>query len=194
MLCSIIDGVDLMAEEKKKEINVKFKFKPIYAAAVVAILAVIGVIYLATNSSAAPTVVAIGDNVSVYYTGTFQNGTVFDSNVGKQPLTFIAGSGQLIPGFDQGVIGMALNQSKTITVPPKEGYGLVNQSLIVVVPRSVFGNQSITVGMMVKSTGNGQQGLVTAVNATNVTIDFNPPLAGKTLIFQVKVVAINKKL
>ncbi len=183
-----------MAEEKKKEINVKFKFKPIYAAAVVAILAVIGVIYLATNSSAAPTVVAIGDNVSVYYTGTFQNGTVFDSNVGKQPLTFIAGSGQLIPGFDQGVIGMALNQSKTITVPPKEGYGLVNQSLIVVVPRSVFGNQSITVGMMVKSTGNGQQGLVTAVNATNVTIDFNPPLAGKTLIFQVKVVAINKKL
>ena len=176
----------MMAEEKKK-----MKAMHIGIAAVLAVAIVLGLVYMATNSNAAAPVVAVGDKISVYYTGTFQNGTVFDSNFGKKPLNFTVGSGELIKGFDQGVVGMQLNQTKNITVTPEEGYGLVNQSLIVVVPISVFGNRSVSIGTAVTAP-SGQSGIVTAVNATNATVDFNPPLAGKTLLFEIKVVAIQK--
>ncbi len=179
--------MDLESEKKKAA-----KFKPVYALAVIVALAlIIGVAYMATNSNAATPIVAVGDNISVYYTGTLTNGTVFDSNVGKSPLTFTVGSGQLIKGFDQGVIGMRLNETKTITIPANEAYGEVNQSLIVTVPRSQFGNETVTVGMGV-STGTGMQGVVTALGTDNVTVDFNPALAGKTLIFKIQVVEIKK--
>lgn len=185
--------------------------KPFYIIGIIVIIVLLVVIYLeASNSNGNPKsnnntltnvntstnaeTVAEGDTVQVYYTGTLTNGTVFDSNVGKQPLTFAVGSGQVIQGFDQGVIGMAINQTKTITLPPSEAYGEVNQSLIVSVPLKAFGNQTITVGMTVTEdvVGHEYQGVVTAFNATNATVDFNPPLAGKTLIFQIKVVAIQK--
>ena len=178
--------LDYMAE------NNGFRLRTVHAVALVAAIAlIIGVIYMATSSSAAQ-VVAAGDNISVYYTGTFQNGTVFDSNVGKQPLNFTVGSGQLIKGFDQGVVGMKLNETKIITLPPAEAYGEVNQSLIVTVPKSQFGNNSnVSVGMTV-TTQQGAQGRVTAINGSNVIVDFNSPMAGKTLVFQIKVVAIKK--
>jgi peptidylprolyl isomerase len=147
--------------------------------------------------SAGASVVAPGDTVQVYYTGTFTNGTVFGSNVGKQPLVFIDGANQLIEGFDQGVVGMGLNETKTITVPADEGYGEVNPNLIIQVPISEFKNQTnnrtISVGMNVTTeNSNGQQlqGIIKSVNATTVTVDFNPPLAGQTLIFSIKVVGI----
>ncbi|MGH2507304.1 MAG: FKBP-type peptidyl-prolyl cis-trans isomerase, partial [Ktedonobacteraceae bacterium] len=81
----------------------KPKVKKLYIIAPVVVIAIIIGIYLATNISNASTV-GVGDTVSVYYTGTLTNGTVFDSNVGKQPLTFVVGAGQLILGFDNGVI------------------------------------------------------------------------------------------
>lgn len=177
-------------KEEKQKIGIRTSRIGVVTLAFAIIL--IGVIYMAMSSSgAAAQTVAAGDNISVYYTGTFQNGTVFDSNVGKQPLNFTVGSGELIKGFDEGVIGMKVNQTKNITLTPEEGYGLVNQSLIISVPKSVFGNQTISVGMQI-SNRNGQHGTVTEVNATNVTVDFNNPMAGKTLIFEIKVVAINK--
>jgi peptidylprolyl isomerase len=186
--------------------------KPFYIVGIIVIIALIVVIYLEVSSSNAKgsanttstnaglgtssnaQMVSSGDTVEVYYTGTLTNGTVFDTNVGKQPLQFTVGSGQVIAGFDQGVIGMQLNQTKTITLPPSEAYGEVNQSLIIIVPIKDFGNQSVTVGMTVTKTvvGNEYQGTVTSVNSTNATIDFNPPLAGKTLIFQIKVIGIQQ--
>lgn len=182
--------------EKQKQKQVKKQkpgVNPLIVAGVLAVIVIIGVIYMATNSSAAQ-VVAVGDNISVQYTGTLTNGTVFDSNVGKSPLTFTVGSGQLIKGFDQGVVGMKVNQSKTITIPANEAYGPENPQLISTVPRSQFGNQVIQVGMGVGTTINGQQvsGVITAVTATNVTVNFNPPLAGQTLIFTIKILSINK--
>ena len=160
---------------------------------IVAAVILIGVIYLAINNAAVP-VVAAGDTVNVSYTGTFTNGTVFDSNVGKSPLQFTVGSGQVIPGFDQGVIGMKLNEEKTITIPANEAYGEVNPALITEVPISAFGNQTVQVGMGVGKTVNGQQirGVITSVNKTNATLDFNPPLAGKTLVFKIKILSIKK--
>ena len=168
-----------------------FALKQIYLVAIIAAIAVIiGVAYVATSGASAQTV-AVGDNISVYYNGAFTNGTVFNSNVGGQPFNFTVGAGQVIAGFDNGVIGMKIGQNKTIILPPDEAYGVVNQSLIVQVPVSEFGNTAIQVGGTV-TTNRGNKGLITALNATTATVDFNPPLAGQTLVFQIKVVSIKK--
>ncbi|MDE1851303.1 MAG: peptidylprolyl isomerase [Candidatus Micrarchaeota archaeon] len=168
--------------------------KPAYlAAAVVIAVAVIGVAYWVLFASV-PTVVS-GDTVSVYYVGSFTNGTVFNSNVGGQPLQFTVGSGQVISGFDSAVLGMKLNEEKNITLAPDQAYGQVNPQLVMSMPLSSFPSKNVSVGMSVQGSANGQQevGYVIAVNSTNVTVDFNPPLAGKTLAFSIKVVGIQGK-
>jgi FKBP-type peptidyl-prolyl cis-trans isomerase 2 len=174
-------------EPKKSRISKK------YALAVVVVIVLLGAVYLEI-SSAAPSVVSDGDVINVSYTGSFTNGTVFSTNVGKQPMQFTVGSGQLIKGFDQGVVGMHVGQNKTITLTPSEAYGEVNSSLFVPVSANILGNQTLTVGMVLTRTTGTQQeeGLVTAVNATTATVDFNPPLAGKTLIFDIKVLSIHR--
>ncbi len=172
----------------------KSKYVPV--AILIAILLVLAVAYFAFFSSNAtvPTVVK-GDTIGVYYTGTLTNGTVFGSNVGQQPLQFTVGSGQVIPGFDQGVIGMKLNQTRNLTIPANAAYGPINPALIIKAPLSQFKNRNVTVGMPVTETqSNGQQaqGTVIAVNSTTATINFNSPLAGQTLIFSIKVVKIQQ--
>ncbi len=145
--------------------------------------------------SAGTQVVVSGDNVSVYYTGSFSNGTVFQSDFGGQPLNFIVGANQVIPGFNNAVIGMMLNQTKNVTIPVNEAYGQVNPNLFVSVPVNAFGNQTIKIGQTVlEKIPNGGQvtGIVTKVNTSNVTVDFNPPLAGHTLIFTIKIIGIKK--
>jgi peptidylprolyl isomerase len=168
--------------------------KPLYAlVAVVLVIAAVGLLYFAVGMTSAK--VTAGETIQVYYTGTFVNGTVFDSNVGGNVLKFTVGANQVIPGFDQGVRGMALNQNRTLTIPANEAYGPINQTLFVNVPLVAFGNQTIRQGTIITDTAtNGQQyrGVVTALNATTATVDFNPPLAGQTLIFSVKVVGITK--
>ena len=159
---------------------------------VIFIIAIAAIIYIyMTNNNSAQSAVAVGDNVSVYYTGKFTNGTIFSSNFGAQPLNFTVGSGQLITGFNNAVIGMKLNEIKNVTLTPSEAYGEVNQSRIVSIPKSVVGNRTISVGTTVSS-GTGGQGVVTAINSTSITVDFNSPLAGKTLIFEIKVLSIKK--
>ena len=165
--------------------------KPLYLiAAIVLVAVVIAAVYLISSP-----VVTAGDTIGVYYTGAFTNGTVFGSNVGQQPLNFTVGTNQLIEGFDNGVIGMRLNQNKTLVINDTEAYGEVNPNLVVEVPVNVFGNQTVKLGMEVTQTTNGTQvqGIVQAVNDTTATINFNSPLAGHTLVFQVKVVSINPK-
>ncbi len=171
------------------------KVKPLYALIAVAlVIAVIGVLYYAIGVAGAPKVVT-GDTVQVYYTGTLTNGTVFDSNVGKQPLQFTVGANQVIPGFEQGVIGMTLNQNRTLTIPANEAYGQVDPALFIQVPLTEFGNYTVKQGGPItetSATGQQYQGIVTALNSTTATVDFNPPLAGQTLVFSVKVVGITK--
>ena len=90
---------------------------------------------------------------------------------------------------------MGLHESKNVVIPANEAYGSVDPSLIISVPISRFGNQTIRQGMTVTETassGQQRQGLVTSVNATNATLDFNSPLAGKTLLFNITVVKISK--
>ncbi len=169
-----------------------FKLGPLHILAiVVALAAIVAVAYLVIGNTASAQVVAVGDNVSVYYTGTLANGTVFGSNVGQQPLQFTVGTSPMIRGFEQAVLGMRLNQTKHVTIPASEAYGPVNQSLIMKVPRAEFGNMSLAVGVGV-STNSGQQAIIKALNSSTVTVDFNPPLAGQNLTFSIRIAAIQK--
>ncbi|MCL5106763.1 MAG: peptidylprolyl isomerase [Candidatus Parvarchaeota archaeon] len=131
-----------------------------------------------------------GDKIQVMYTGYLEDGSVFDSNEGKEALSFEAGSGQVIKGFDDAVIGMKTGESKTITVKPEEAYGERHEEMVIKIPKTQFQGEEIKEGMMVSS-NNGMQATVISVNENDVTLDFNFPLAGKTLKFDIKIAAIN---
>lgn len=139
-----------------------------------------------------------GDNVSVDYTGTLENGEVFDTSEGKQPLTFVLGEGRLIPGFENAVLGMKVGETKTVTLKPEEAYGERDERLIQVFPKQAFGeNFSFKVGDMIALTdpNSGRQfpAVITEITDDNVTVDLNPRLAGKTLTFKITLVKINEK-
>ena len=167
--------------------------KPRMLAAVGAIAIAVIVVSYVLVLGASPTV-ASGDSISVYYTGKYTNGTVFNSNEGGIPFNFTVGAGQVISGFNNGVIGMSVGQTRTITIPANQAYGEINPALIIDVPVAAFGNRSIAAGMGLTETINGTQrnGIITSVNSTIAVIDFNPPLAGKTLVFNITVVSIRK--
>lgn len=131
--------------------------------------------------------VANGDRIVVDYTGMFENGTIFDSSAGREPLEFDAGEGQMIRGFDDAVIGMRLNEEKTVTIKPEDAYGVYDAKKITEFPVSRVPNNT-KVGDTLYSGPLPVR--VVAINSTNVTIDMNHPLAGKTLVFRIKIVKI----
>ncbi len=134
-----------------------------------------------------------GDLVKVEYTGTFTDGTVFDSskNHGK-PLEFKVGSGELIKGFDEAVVGMKVNEEKSVKINPSEAYGDYNQNLVKKILKNQLPKGKVPeVGMMLTlGTPDGKRipARITHVDDMNVSIDLNHPLAGKTLQFKIKVV------
>ncbi len=161
-----------------------------YAIVVVAVLILVIAAYLVINGAPYGGA-ANGDNVSVYYSGSFLNGTSFGSNFNSTPLNFTAGSKQMIPGFSNAIIGMKVGQTKYITLQPSQAYGYVNQSLIVNVSKYQFGNSIISVGMIVTSP-SGLRGIITDIASNVVTVDFNSPLANKTLKFEIKLLKVQK--
>ncbi|WMW24656.1 peptidylprolyl isomerase [Methanolobus sediminis] len=150
-------------------------------------------------------VVQIGDNVSVNYTGMLENGTVFDTSIADvaqmngiynsareyKPLSFVAGYGQMIEGFDNAVIGMKVGENKTVTIPPDEAYGEVRDDRFIAYKVEDFeaANMTPVVGETIYV--QGYPGLIVDINETNVTVDFNSRLAGKTLVFDIELVSIN---
>ena len=135
-----------------------------------------------------------GDKVKVHYTGTLNDGSIFDSSEGKEPLEFTIGENQVIKGFENGIKGMKLNQEKTIKIKAKEAYGEVNQQLIISVPREKFPPEIEVNGRLIMKGPQGQQipAIIKEVRDNVVIIDMNHPLAGKELNFKVKVVWINQ--
>lgn len=135
-----------------------------------------------------------GDKVKVHYTGKLKDGTVFDSSEGRPPLEFTLGQGNIIPGFEKGVMGMELGDKKTITVPPGDGYGESRDELIVKVNKSDFPeNIDPSVGKQLQVTqpdGNVIEVVITEMEGDSVTLDANHPMAGKTLVFDVELVEI----
>jgi len=136
-----------------------------------------------------------GDTVKVEYTGTLEDGTVFDSSENhEEPLSFELGAGQVVPGFDNAIHGMEPGEEKEVTLKPEEAYGEPNPDLVKDVPRTaVPEGMEVDVGMtLVMALQNDVQIPATIVKLSDefITLDLNPPLAGKTLIFKIKLVEI----
>lgn len=135
-----------------------------------------------------------GDTVKVDYTGRLDDGTVFDSSEGREPLEFTLGEGQVIPGFDQGVEGMEVGEQKTISIPTDEAYGPHRDDLVAQIDREAFPqDMEFTVGDMLhlqQPDGRAIAATVTDINDGAVTLDANHPLAGQDLTFDVKLVEI----
>lgn len=145
-----------------------------------------------------------GDTVSVDYIGTLPNGTLFDTSIqaeaakgglalrdSYEPLTFTVGGGQMIAGFDAGVIGMKINETKTITLAPADAYGEKDKTRVIAVPIANIQSdgRNVTIGGFVY-TPSGARGIISGINGTDALIDFNHPLAGETLVFKITVKAI----
>ncbi len=135
-----------------------------------------------------------GDTVRIHYTGTLSDGSVFDSSEGRDPLEFTLGSGQVIPGFDNGVTGMEVGEKKTIEIPSDEAYGPVHEEARQDVPRAQIPDEiPLEVGIQLQmQSPTGQVVPVTVVAITDeaVTLDANHPLAGKDLTFSLELVSI----
>lgn len=134
-----------------------------------------------------------GDTVSVHYTGTLIDGTVFDSSVDRDPLVVKVGSGQVIQGFDEALAGMEIGEKREAIITPEKGYGPSQLQLIREFPKSMLGEQELTVGMVVHLSddkGNALQASVESITEENVVFNFNHPLAGKTLRFLIELVEI----
>jgi FKBP-type peptidyl-prolyl cis-trans isomerase SlyD len=130
--------------------------------------------------------------VSIHYTLTDNTGTTLDSSVGRSPLMYIQGIGNLIPGMEEGLEGKRKGDKLQIKVSPEKGYGVRDERLIQKVPRSAFGNQEVQKGMQFRAdTGSGPQIVtVTEVGLESVTVDGNHPLAGVDLNFSVEVMDV----
>lgn len=142
-------------------------------------------------------VIKKGDKVKIDYTGSFDDGTVFDSSEKHgQALEFEVGKGMVIKGFDEAVVGMKKDEEKEIHLKSTEAYGDHNPDLIKKVPKEQLPqDREVEAGMMLAvGLPNGQQlpAMITAVDEKIVTIDMNHPLAGKALNFKLKVVSINE--
>jgi peptidylprolyl isomerase len=135
-----------------------------------------------------------GSKVKIEYKGTFDNGDVFDSSEGREPLEFEVGKGMVIPGFDKAVTGMKVGESKDVHIACKDAYGEADSNRVQEIPRDKLpATPEPKEGMMVGiGLPNGQQmpAKIAKVTAKTVTLDVNHPLAGKDLNFNIKVVAI----
>ncbi|MEM6752476.1 MAG: peptidylprolyl isomerase [Cyanobacteria bacterium P01_C01_bin.38] len=135
-----------------------------------------------------------GDNVKVHYTGKLDDGTVFDSSVEREPLEFSLGSGNVIPGFEEAIVGMAPGESKTTQIPPEQAYGPTREELVITVEKEQIPTDlSVEVGQQLQiSQNNGQviPVIVTDVSDSKVTLDANHPLAGQQLTFDIELVEV----
>lgn len=135
-----------------------------------------------------------GDTVKVHYTGRLNDGTIFDSSKGRDPLEFKMGSNQIIAGFEKAVVGMEIGESKTVDVPSTEAYGPRSKELVQEIDRSkVPPDLELEVGQQLQMTsGQDQKVVVTVTDLSDqtVTLDANHPLAGQDLSFEIELVEI----
>jgi FKBP-type peptidyl-prolyl cis-trans isomerase 2 len=135
-----------------------------------------------------------GDAVTVHYRGTLDDGTQFDASHGRDPLAFTLGSGQVIVGFDVAVTGMAVGEKKTVTFPPEEAYGPVQEEMIQEVARERIPPEiELEIGTKLQAGSPGQPPMVVTVievSEETVKLDANHELAGKALTFELELVSI----
>ncbi len=135
-----------------------------------------------------------GKSVKIHYTGTLDDGTVFDTSKGKDPLEFVIGGGKVIVGFEEAVLGMSVGETKEVAIPPEKAYGEREEEMVMTVPRDqVPPDLDIEVGQMLQMgapSGELVQVVVVDITEKEVTLDANPPLAGKKLNFDIELIEV----
>jgi len=139
--------------------------------------------------------VRIGPNkeVTLHFAIKLENGEVVDSTFDKQPATFKVGDGNLLPGFEQALFGFKAGDKRTLPILPEQGFGQPNPQNVQVMPRSQFSDMELSEGLLVifnDAAKTELPGVVKAFDDNQVTIDFNHPLAGKTLSFEVEIIEV----
>ena len=145
---------------------------------------------VAETAEIAETQIREGSQVALEYTLSDETGTVIESNKGKQPMSYIHGKSQIIPGLEKELSGMKVGEEKKIQVKPEDGYGPVNPDAFQEVPKDKLPPEALKVGAMLMAQGPQGQGIpvrVHEIKDTTVIMDFNHPMAGKTLSFDVKI-------
>jgi len=135
-----------------------------------------------------------GDRVKVNFEGYLEDGTVFGSTMGDKPFEFTIGEKNMLPGFENAVVGMETGDTKTITLPPEQAYGLPKKELVSVMQRSGFPKEiNLEIGKRLRvRTQDGIYTMVTIKDFTedSIVLDENDPLAGKTLTFKIELVEV----
>jgi peptidylprolyl isomerase len=129
-----------------------------------------------------------GDTVHVHYTGRLDDGTQFDSSLGRDPLSFTLGAGQVIAGFDKAVAGLGVGESTTVRLEPSEAYGEVDPDLVISMARPAE-PADLAEGLQVQLS-NGARATITEVTDDTVVLDANHPLAGEALTFDLELVSV----
>lgn len=135
-----------------------------------------------------------GDSVKVHYKGTVSDGEVFDSSEGRDPLGFTVGSGQVIEGFEEGVVGMEVGEVRTVNIPCAKAYGEHNPQMVIEAPlEQVPADLKPEEGMVLEigaPNGDVLRAIVTGMTESHLVLDANPPLAGQDLTFEIELVEV----
>lgn len=136
----------------------------------------------------------ITDNAAVlfHYTLTNSGGEQLDSSHGEEPLSYLHGAGNIIPGLEDALKGKVAGDSFSVTIAPEQAYGEIDENMIQVVSKKMFDDMDIEIGMQFHADVSHGSGIITIseINGDDVTVDGNHPLAGETLIFDVEVVDV----
>jgi peptidylprolyl isomerase len=134
------------------------------------------------------------DTIKVHYTGTLEDGTVFDSSREREPLEFVIGEGRLIKDFEDAVVGMAIGESTIIQIPADRAYGIYSDDLLIEIPKEHFpaeiDPQPGLALCMQRDSGELLNVVIAKVDGSIVTVDANHPLAGKNLTFEIELVSV----
>ncbi len=131
--------------------------------------------------------------VTLHFAIKLDNGDVVDSTFDKEPATFTVGDGSLLPGFEQALYGLKAGDKRSLPIGPEQGFGQGNPQNIQVMPRAQFADMELSEGLLIifNDAANAElPGVVKAFDANQVTIDFNHPLAGKDLTFDVEIIDV----
>ena len=148
-----------------------------------------------SREPAKDTVVSSGKKVSIEYSLKLEDKSVIDTNVGSEPLTFIQGSRELLPALENVLEGMKIGESKQISVTPEEGYGPVDNNAVIELDKEQFPQDGLEIGTVLQSLNSDGQPIYTRVaeiKEKTILLDFNHPLAGKILYFDIKILDIQE--
>lgn len=137
--------------------------------------------------------IAAATQVTLHFAIKLDNGDVVDSTFDKQPATFKVGDGNLLPGFEQALYGLKAGDKRSLPIAPEQGFGQPNPQNVQVMPRSQFKDMELGEGLLVifnDAANTELPGVVKAFDEAQVTIDFNHPLAGKALTFDVEIIKV----